>query len=72
MSVEPGPTDHTGCREFLRRRAAANGLDVTVSTAPPIVIGPYPPEGYKCPHGIQLWMEPTGEQIAEWVRTGTR
>jgi hypothetical protein len=64
-------TDHAGCREQLREQAATLGLDVTVSTAPPLVVGPYPPGGFRCPHGITYWIEPSGEQIAQWHRDGT-
>jgi hypothetical protein len=64
-------TDHAGCREQLRQQAVALGLDVTVSTARPLVVGSYPPGGFRCPHGTQYWIEPSGEQIAQWHRDGT-
>jgi hypothetical protein len=41
---------------------------VTITTLPPLVTGPYTTDGLTCPHGITYWMEPTGEQIAQWVR----
>lgn len=54
--------------DLLRQRLAAYDVDVSVSTAPPLVRGPYPTECYTCPHGTQYWVEPTGEQIAQWHR----
>lgn len=62
--------DHP-CRQHLKDRAAANGIDVHVSTLPPIVASPYGVEAYVCPHDITYWIEPTGEQIAQWVREDT-
>lgn len=60
------------CAEFLRERMAAGtdtwpGCEVTVSTARPLVVGPYGVNGFICPHGTEYFMEPTGEQIADWV-----
>jgi hypothetical protein len=59
------------CARLLREKAAKYGTDVTVSTAPPVVAGPFTGEPFTCPHGITYWIEPTGEQIAEWVKDGT-
>ena len=59
------------CAGTLRDDAAELGLDVTVSTAPPVVIGPYTSEPFVCPHGVTCWIEPTGEQIARYVKDGT-
>lgn len=48
-------------------------LEVHVMVKPAAyVVGPYPPLVIECPHGVTYLVEPTGEQIAEWVRTGTR
>ena len=63
--------DHSQCREELRASATRLGMDVTVSAAPPIALGPYPPHSYICPHGTTYWISPTGEQIAQWRRDGT-
>ncbi|RPE27335.1 hypothetical protein [Kitasatospora cineracea] len=60
------------CESTLRQRFAAAGVEVTVSTQPPLVDGPYTVDGMTCPHGIAYWWEPTGEQIAQWVRDGVR
>lgn len=64
------PHDHAGCREYLRQRASHFGSEVSVSTEPPLVAGPYPTGGFKCPHGTTFYIEPTGEQIAQWARDG--
>lgn len=64
--------DHSQCREELRSSMANLGIDVTVSTAQPIIVGRYPAEGYTCPHGTEYWIEPTGEQVAQWYRDGVR
>lgn len=63
---------HDQCRQRLYDIAAERGLDVVVSTAPPLVAGPYEAEGLRCPHGTTYWTQPTGEQIAQWVRDGVR
>lgn len=60
------------CIDFLKATMAGLGCDVFVSTEPPIVCGPYPTEAARCPHGTTFYMEPTGEQIAQWVRDGVR
>jgi hypothetical protein len=44
--------------------------DITVSTEPPLIRGPYTTDGRMCPHGTTYWIEPTGEQVAEWRREG--
>jgi len=59
------------CAEVLRTMSAEIGTEITVSTAPPLVAGPYPTGEFTCPHGITYWIEPTGEQIAQWVADGT-
>lgn len=64
------PTNHAECRGFLRGLAAKHGTEVVVSTAPPIVAGPYQTGAFTCPHGTTFYIEPTGEQIAEWTRDG--
>lgn len=68
-----GDCDREGCAEFLRHKMAALGTDITVSTAAPVVAGPYTlAEPFRCPHGQKWWIEPTGEQIAQWVKDGVR
>lgn len=61
------PIAHLGCRGHLREETRQQGLDVTISEAPPLVAGPYTVEPFVCPHGVTYWIEPTGEQIAHWV-----
>jgi hypothetical protein len=48
------------------------GTEVTVSTARPLVAGPYTTEAFVCPHGVAYWIEPTGEQIAAWTRESVK
>lgn len=62
--------DHVDCPEWLRSAAADVGLDVHVTTVPPLVAGPYPTQQMTCPHGTKFYYEPTGEQIAKWVKDG--
>lgn len=69
------PTDALGrseCAQTLAANSAALGAEVHVSTLPPLVAGPYETAGFRCPHGVNYWIEPTGEQIARWVKDGVR
>lgn len=61
------PPEHGECANVLKTRAAPVGLDITVSTLPPIVDGLYATDPLVCPHGVTHWFEPTGEQIAYWI-----
>lgn len=70
------PLGRSECAEFLRSTMAAGtsaqaGCEITVSTARPIIVGPYGVNGYTCPHGVEYWIEPTSEQIAKWAEAGT-
>ena len=65
-------TDHEGCREEVRSGMADLGIEVTVSTAEPIIVGRYQAYGHICPHGTTYWVKPTSEQIAQWHRDGVR
>jgi hypothetical protein len=56
------------CAEVLVGGMRDLGTEVTASTAAPAVAGPYTTEPFICPHGVAYWIEPTGEQIAEWAR----
>jgi len=64
--------DHTACAQYIRDFFAGEGIDATVSTAPPIVATPYTEPGMRCPHGTTFWFEPTSEQIAQWAKDGVR
>lgn len=64
------PIAHLGCPSQLRTEAKAKGVTVTVSEQPPLIVGPYTTDPFVCPHGEMFWIEPTGEQIAQWVRDG--
>ncbi|WP_066374157.1 hypothetical protein [Herbidospora mongoliensis] len=64
--------DHSTCADVLRTLMADMGVEVTVSTEPPLVDGSYTDDPHTCPHGTTYWIEPTGEQIAQWVRDGVR
>jgi hypothetical protein len=71
--TSPCPTTPYGrpwCAHVLITNMAAMGAEVTVSTAPPIVHGRYTVDPFRCPHGVTYWIEPTGEQIAAWVKDG--
>jgi len=68
MSSTSLPIAHLGCPSTLQREAKAKGLDVTVSEQAPLITGPYTTDPFTCPHGVTYWIEPTGEQIATWVR----
>jgi hypothetical protein len=70
--IEPQAQDVCGdeCEKVLRDEMAEKGVKVTVSTMAPLVRGPYTEDGFICPHGLTYWLEPTGEQIAEWISTG--
>jgi hypothetical protein len=63
-------TEHSRCKRVLIDGMAALGSEVTVSTEPPLVEGPYTTEAFVCPHSTRYWIEPTGEQIAQWVKDG--
>jgi hypothetical protein len=64
--------EHDDCLNDLRDRFAGAGVEVTVSTATPLIRTPYTNDGWKCPHGYTYWVEPTSEQIAAWTRDGVR
>lgn len=65
------PAPHHPCAEVLRTMSADTGVEITVSTEPPLVAGPYTTAPFTCPHGVTYWIEPTGEQIAQWVKDRT-
>ena len=68
MSAQPPCFDQ--CATRIRTLALATGTEMHVMVAPHVVIaGPYQPFIATCPHGVTYLAEPTGEQIAEWVRT---
>lgn len=62
---------HKVCPRLLRDVLAAGGCEVTVSTCRPLVDGLYTTDPYVCPHGVRFWVEPTGEQIAQWAANNT-
>ncbi len=66
--LSPPPKDHAGCRQWLKEGFSLLGCDVTVSTAPPLVTSGYDLGPITCPHGVQFWHEPTGEQLMEWAQ----
>lgn len=69
MTEIPAAFKHD-CAEYLKAKATEHGLDIHVSTRPPIVAGPYTTEPMVCPHGTTYWYEPTGEWIAWAVANG--
>jgi len=64
------PENHVDCAQYLKEQSLAFGTEITVSTAPPLVDGPYENASFVCPHGTTFWIAPTGEQIAAWARDG--
>lgn len=62
--------EHEQCEHWLREGMANLGVEITVSTAPPIIETPYTLAAMRCPHGTDFWLEPTSEQIAAWTRDG--
>jgi hypothetical protein len=70
MGCPMTPGGRSECAQLLIDKMAALGSEITVSTALPLVVGPYGINGYTCPHGVTYWIEPTGEQIAAWVKDG--
>jgi hypothetical protein len=48
-------------------REGMSPIEITVSTSPPLVDGPYTADPFTCPHGVRYWMEPTGGQVARWL-----
>ncbi len=69
--TKPPPFPHT-CEQDLRQMFANHDVEVIVSTLPPLVDGPYTADPHTCPHGTTYFAEPTGEQIAQWVKDGVR
>lgn len=64
----PGPKDHSECATAVKTVMRDHfHTDVTVSTAPPIVQGPFTGGTFLCPHDVLFYLEPTGEQIMCWV-----
>jgi hypothetical protein len=59
---------HAKCADVIREGMAP--VDITVSAEPPLVRGPYTTDGFTCPHGTTYWIEPTGEQVAQWQAEG--
>ena len=72
MSGNRGPADHRDCADFLRAEMRQIGPEIVVSEQPPLVAGPYTTDPFPCPHGVNFWIEPTGEQIAQWAKDGVR
>jgi hypothetical protein len=60
--------DHADCLDRLRTAYAGQHIDVTISTVPPTVRGPFTLEApFVCPHGVRHWAEPTSAQLAQWT-----
>jgi hypothetical protein len=60
--------NHSACADVLRDVLASKGVEITVSTEPPIVHNPYVTDPIRCPHRVLFWIEPTSEQIARWAK----
>jgi hypothetical protein len=63
---------HEDCGAYVKAYFDANDVEVTVSTLPPIVPNEYEDLGLSCPHGVRFYAEPTGDQIATWIRNGVQ
>jgi hypothetical protein len=72
MPVMTRPANHAECRTYLRDGMAQRGIDITVSTEPPIIKTPYVADPFTCPHGTRYWIEPTSEQRAQWAKDGVQ
>ncbi len=68
--TRPTPSDHAGCAAWMKEQFAHDGVEITVSTEPPLVKTPYDQTPFVCPHGTTFYHAPTSEQIAEWARDG--
>lgn len=77
MSALEDPTEplcFNECTVFLKGIALNAGTEVNVMVCPDpyvFLVPGYQPFVTVCPHGVRWIVEPTGEQIAEWVRTET-
>jgi hypothetical protein len=69
--MKPPPFPHA-CDQVIRQGFADLDVEVVVSTQPPLVDGPYTMPPHTCPHGTAYFAEPTGEQIAQWVKDGVK
>ncbi len=58
------------CAQDLRGLAMRDGVDIVISTQPPLVRGPYTTDSFVCPHGVEYWIELIGEQIVQWMKDG--
>lgn len=72
LGLSPCLADTPPCRRLLVDEMAKLGVDATASPAPPIIPTAYAAFSAFCPHGIEYWMEPTGDQIAAWAKAGVR
>lgn len=72
LGLSPCLTDTPPCRELLVTEMAKLGVEATASSAAPIVPSPYGVTSFVCPHSIEYFLEPTGDQIAAWARDGVR
>lgn len=64
--------DVDACRKVLINEAATLGMEIIVSTAPPIFSTPYSANPMRCPHGVTLYSQPSAEQVLRWREAGTR
>jgi hypothetical protein len=62
-------SNHDSCPTVLKDRMALLGIEIHVSTLPPVVSSPWT-EWLTCPHGTKFWYEPTTDQRAAWARDG--
>lgn len=63
------------CRQLIVDTMRSLGCEVAASSKPPLVANPYAliyeERGVmSCPHGVAWWIEPTGDQQAQWAKDG--
>lgn len=63
--------EEDGCKDVCLNWFRERGMDVTVTTAPPLIETGYEALDMYCPHGVLWYAEPTSEQRRDWFRAGT-
>lgn len=69
MSDLPGQCSHG---DELKAMYAREGIEATVSIAPPIVAPSYEDIALRCPCGTRWYAEPTSDQILQWQKDGVQ
>lgn len=56
------------CADYFFELAERDGIEISISTEPPVTPNPFNTGAFVCQHGISYWIEPTEAQIARWLR----